>query len=227
MRCALQSLFTQVHRRCRARRAELFRRHLRPSPQDQILDLGGGYGDYFAEVVPFRKNVWIAEIDERILRAARRHGFQTVLIPPNGTLPFADRSFDIVHCNSVIEHVLAPDDRARLAAEIRRIGRNWFIQTPNVYFWIEPHSRMPFGQFLPQPALRRCLPHLARIWDHHDTMQWRLLNAKELLALFPQGRLIRERFLGWTKSLVVIGGERVRPQGQTCMEPGVPSPSPA
>ncbi|MBM4024494.1 MAG: class I SAM-dependent methyltransferase [Planctomycetes bacterium] len=223
----LQYLHSKVGTRCREERAELFRRSLRPSPQDRILDVGGGYGDYIATVVPFRENVWVAEISEEVLQRARQHGFQTALIPTDGTLPFPDGYFDIVHCNSVIEHVLVPEDRARLASEIQRIGKNWFVQTPNKYFVIEPHTRMPFGQFLPRPLMRLLLPCLRRIWGHYDRLWWRLLDARELRALFPQSRLIRERLLGLTKSLVIVGGPRISPEPQTHPEPATLSASPA
>jgi ubiquinone/menaquinone biosynthesis C-methylase UbiE len=188
---------------------------MRPSPQDRILDVGGGYGDYFATVVPFRENVWIAEIDEVILQRARQHGFQTALISTDGSLPFPDRHFDVVHCNSVVEHVLVPADRTRLAAEIRRVGKSWFVQTPNRYFPIEPHSRLPLAQFLPRPLVRACLPFLKGIVGYQDQLLWRLLDAREFSALFPGSRLIRERLFGLTKSLVVIGGERLRATPET------------
>jgi hypothetical protein len=197
----------RLQKRFRGKRARLFCHHLRPSPQDRILDVGGGYGDYFATVVPFRENVWVAEIDERILQRARQHGFQTALISTDGVLPFPDQSFDIVHCNSVIEHVLVPEHRARLASEIQRVGRNWFIQTPNRYFFLEPHTGLPFAQFLPEPLVRVLLRYMRRVWD--GDLEWSLLDRREILSLFPGGELVRERFLGLTKSLVVVGGERI------------------
>ncbi len=199
-----QLFLARLRKHFRGKRARLFRRHLRPAPQDKILDLGGAGGDYFATVVPFRENVWVAEVDERVLPRAREHGFQTVLIPTDGILPFPDRSFDIVHCNSVIEHVLVPEHRVRLASEIQRVGRSWFIQTPNRNFFFEPHTRLPFAQYLPR-ALRR---YMKRVWGR-DALGWRLLDQREILSLFPGGELIRERFLGLTKSLVVVGGDRV------------------
>lgn len=204
-----QLFLARLQKHFRSKRARLFRRHLRPAPQDKILDLGGACGDYFATVVPFRENVWVAEIDEHILQRARQRGFQTVLIPTDGVLPFPDRSFDIVHCNSVIEHVLVPEHRARLAAEIQRVGRSWFVQTPNRNFFFEPHTRLPFAQFLPRPLLRVLMRYLQRVWGS-GALGWRLLDHREMRSLFPGGELIRERFLGLTKSLVVVGGDRIR-----------------
>ena len=68
-------------------------------------------------------------------------------------LPFADGEFDLVYCSSVIEHV-PPARRAAFAAEIRRVGRGWFVQTPAFSFPLEPHSLLPGAHWLP-PALRR------------------------------------------------------------------------
>ncbi len=200
----LQLFLARLQRHFRGQRARLFRCYLQPSAQDKILDLGGGYGDYFATIVPFRENVWVAEIDETILQRARQRGFQTALIPTDGMLPFPDQSFDVVHCNSVIEHVLVPEHRARLASEIQRVGRSWFIQTPNRNFFLEPHTRLPFAQYLPRALLR----YMRRVWGR-DALGWRLLDRREMLSLFPGGELIRERFLGLTKSLVMVGGDRI------------------
>jgi Methyltransferase domain. len=48
-------------------------------------------------------------------------------------LCYPDQSFDVVFSNSVIEHVGGFLDQAQMAEEIRRVGRGYFIQTPNKY----------------------------------------------------------------------------------------------
>ncbi len=70
-------------------------------------------------------------------------------------LPFADGEFDLVYCSSVIEHV-PPASRAAFAAELRRVGRCWLVQTPAYSFPLEPHSLLPGAHWLPArsaPAL--------------------------------------------------------------------------
>ncbi len=215
-----------TQRRFRKARAELFRHWLQPAEEDRILDLGGGYGDYFAGVVPFRRNVWIADVDERVVQRASSHGFHTIVIPTDSALPFPDESFDIIHCNSVIEHVLVPEHRQRMAAEIRRVGRNWFVQTPNRYFPLDPHTCLPLLHLLPERWLRALVRCLGRVWGWSG-LQWRLLDQRELSSLFPGGRLLRERFAGLTKSLVMVGGDRIMCPGDARVAAARSTPSPA
>jgi SAM-dependent methyltransferase len=112
-------------------------------------------------------------------------------------LPFADAEFDLVYCSSVIEHV-APAQRAAFAAELRRVARGWFVQTPAFSFPIEPHALLPAAHWLP-PRLRQ------RYWRLGAAGAWEdisLLRRRELEALF--GPALPERFAGLVKSWVCV-----------------------
>jgi SAM-dependent methyltransferase len=101
-------------------------------------------------------------------------------------LPFETDEFDLVYCSSVIEHV-PPARRARFAAELRRVGRGWFVQTPAWSFPIEPHSLLPAAHWLPAPARRR-------YWHLGAATGWEeisLLRRRELEALFGPARAER------------------------------------
>src|SRR6476646_3593333 len=102
-------------------------------------------------------------------------------------LPFEDSAFDLVYSSSVIEHI-DPPRRAAFAAEIRRVGRGWFVQTPAYSFPIEPHALLPFAHWLPV-GLRR------RYWRLGAAGAWEdicLLRRAELERLFGPAR--PERF---------------------------------
>ncbi|MEM0338015.1 MAG: hypothetical protein QW683_08880 [Candidatus Caldarchaeum sp.] len=61
-------------RKARQKRAELFKRLFAPTENDRILDLGGGDGSHIASIVPFRQNVWVADIlPEDLERAQERY----------------------------------------------------------------------------------------------------------------------------------------------------------
>jgi Methyltransferase domain len=112
-------------------------------------------------------------------------------------LPFADGEFDLAYSSSVIEHV-PPERRAAFAAEVRRIARGWFVQTPARSFPIEPHALLPFAHWLPVPVRRR-------YWRLGAMGHWediRLLGRRELEALF--GPAAPERVGPLTKSWVSV-----------------------
>jgi SAM-dependent methyltransferase len=112
-------------------------------------------------------------------------------------LPFADGEFDLVYCSSVIEHV-PPADRAAFAAELRRVGRGWLVQTPARSFPIEPHALLPFVHWLPRP-LRRAYWRLGAA-DAAEEIT--LLSRRELESLF--GPALPERLGPVVKSWVCV-----------------------
>ncbi len=126
---------------------------------------------------------------------------------------FHDGRFDIVFSNSVLEHLGNLTRQKRMADEIRRVGNGYFIQTPNLYFPIEPHFLFPFFQFLPV-GLRAFLLKYFRIGWHGPARDMekarktvtsiRLLGRAELERLFPDGRVYRERLFGLTKSFIAL-----------------------
>ena len=68
--------------------------------------------------------------------------------------------FDLVHCNSVIEHVGGHQRRIDLANAIYQLGDHHWVQTPYRYFPIEAHTLFPGLQFLPMGLRARA----ARRW---------------------------------------------------------------
>jgi hypothetical protein len=124
---------------------------------------------------------------------------------------YADRQFDLVHSNSVIEHVGGIDDMRKMAEEIRRVGKHYFVQTPNRYFPIEPHFVFPMFQFLPFNVQVYLVQHFdlgwfsripARLEAEEAVRSIQLISRKQLKSFFPEAEVIEERFAGITKSLV-------------------------
>jgi ubiquinone/menaquinone biosynthesis C-methylase UbiE len=138
-------------------------------------------------------------------------------------LPFRDGAFDVVFSNSVIEHVGDAASQRCFAAEVARVGRAYWVQTPNRWFPIEQHLLTPFLHWLPQRWQRRLVPRfnlwrlLVRVsadrrqyYIEHYLSEIRLLSVAGLRELFPDAQIVRERFWGWTKSLVAMRKSRYR-----------------
>lgn len=206
-----------------AARADLLFRLLEPRPGATILDLGGQDGSFMLRVRErLDARITIADIGDDALARARERGFATVQLVEGEPLPFGDASFDVVFSNSVIEHVTLPKascihdrfrnrdwiaaslrNQAAFAAEIRRVGRAYFVQTPHRAFPVEAHTWLPFVGWLPHQATVRVVRVSDRIWAKHcGYVDWNLLGAREMRMLFPDASLHVERVLGLPKSLV-------------------------
>jgi len=217
------SLFSRVadHRdpsslaaRLRANRLEFFGGLLAQVPRPlRILDVGGT-SDFWkrSEFAGDGVSVTILNMQREALDDPR---FESIVGDARDLSAFASGSIDIVYSNSVIEHVGTFADQRRMADEIRRVGRRYFVQTPNALFPVEPHFLVPGFQFMPL-RLRAYLLTKSRLgWVPREpdparaletVAQVRLLTKKQMRTLFPEAIVYRERFLGMTKSVIVYHG---------------------
>ena len=127
---------------------------------------------------------------------------------------FDDNEFDVVFSNSVIEHVGDYEEQRKMANEVQRVGKRYFVQTPNRYFPIEPHFLFPFFQFLPVTIKVWLLTHFDMGWypkmsdeEARDVaVNTQLLSKQKFLDLFPQANLYEEKVAGLTKSFITYDG---------------------
>ena len=96
-------------------------------------------------------------------------------------LPFADQAFDVVFSNAVIEHVGDVGRQRQFVAEALRVGRRVFITTPNRWFPIEVHTRLPLVHWLPRAASDRAYDLAGKGWAREN----HLLGSGDLRGLFP------------------------------------------
>jgi hypothetical protein len=195
----------------RQRRFALFVCLLASMPRPiKILDIGGTQG--FWERMNFTDEPGIEVVILNVSHLPTTYdNFISVVGDARDMKAFADGEFDIVFSNSVIEHVGTYADQRRMAEEVQRVGKSYFIQTPNRYFPIEPHFLFPLFQFLPL-SVRAFLAHhfdlgwYKRIPDKHkatrEVAMIRLLTRRELAHLFPGASIYKEKILGLTKSLI-------------------------
>jgi SAM-dependent methyltransferase len=225
----INAFVNAMRRRARKRRTRIFLENFSLSSQTRILDIGSEDGANIASVLktsPVQpENVYIADIDEQmVLKGREQFGFSPVVIPESGRKPFEDSFFDIVYCSSVVEHATIPKSQVwsvksgavfketalkqqqEFAREISRIGKRYFVQTPYKWFPIESHTWLPFVGYLPRCVLISILAITNRIWVKKTTPDWYLLSARQLRRLFPEARIMKERFMGLTKSIMAIKG---------------------
>jgi Methyltransferase domain len=124
-----------------------------------------------------------------------------------------DQRFDLIHSNSVIEHVGQWEDMQAMANEIRRIASGYFVQSPYFWFPFEPHCMRLFFHWLPEPMrVSMQMRHARGHWDRATDIATAirtiesavLLDVPMFSALFPDAAIHRERVCGLTKSLIAV-----------------------
>ena len=189
-----------------------FARELHIAAETRVLDVGGTPETW--DMLPVRPRVTLLNTPRTKAELAAAGCW---VAGDGRALPFRDAAFDVVFSNSVIEHVGDAESQRRFAGEIARVGRAYWVQTPNRWFPVEQHLLTPLVHWLPKRWQRFIVPRFT-VWSvlvrpspdrrafylAHYLEDVRLLSAAGLAALFPDARLIRERLCGWTKSLVAV-----------------------
>ena len=125
---------------------------MRPSPRDEILDIG------VSDVINDGANVLERNYQhqERItacglgagLDFKAAHPFcRYIQIEPNTRLPFDDNSFAIATSNAVLEHVGSYENQMLFVKELCRVANRVFITVPNRFFPIEHHTAVPLAHY--------------------------------------------------------------------------------
>jgi len=158
------------------------------------------------------KNITIYNICNNEVAGINNAGNEKkVCIYDGFTIPVEDGHFDLLICNSVIEHVPL-HQRPPLVKEMRRVAKKIFCQTPALSSILDPHFIIPIIHWLPKwlgyylvyisPWKILSRPSKATIDDYF----WgtNLLDKKEIRALFPHSDIYMETFLCLPKSYYII-----------------------
>jgi len=198
----------------RRKRFELFISLAASMPKPvTILDIGGEPG--FWKMMGLADNLDYQIIIVNIYSIATNYrNIQSVVGDAIDLNAFSNQEVDIAFSNSAIEHLGSYVNQQYMAKEVQRVGKAYFIQTPNKYFPLEPHFLIPFFQFYPFYIQTTLIQHFNLGWYKKTTNKeeaanlvrsHRLLTEGEMQTLFPEGNLYRERVLGLVKSFIAYG----------------------
>lgn len=197
----------EYSRRSRMGKFELFDSLFKPRPEDRILDVGADpqlFSRYtFEDYYPHQERITGGSIDFEMVREARKcYPKAQYAIFDGCSLPFPDKSFDIVFSNAVIEHIVGRERQQAFAREAMRVGKSWFITTPNYWFPLEVHYLLPFMQFLPDGA-RKIYSRISPNATIKGTLiDLSLLSARDVHQFFPTSEIAKMRVTFWPETLV-------------------------
>ncbi len=221
---AFRRVLKNLSHKSRTKKFDLLKKEYQARPEDRVLDVGAS-GEVFLQysledVYPFPERIVAGGYEPSEIVSARRHYPQPQYVLFDGcALPFPDQSFDLVFSNAVIEHILGPGRQEAFAKEIMRVGKSWFVTTPNYWYPFESHHHLPFFQFLPRPVQMHYNRWLGTHIPKGTVQELGLLSARQLHRLFPTSEIARVRVTFWPETLVAyhLHPEHVRggsPAGQ-------------
>ena len=204
-------LADRISLRSRRRKFGLFMETMAPTAETTVLDVGvddlafgelseneGRCGtlNFFEDMYPWPEQLTAVGLHEGT-RFRESYPAATYVQADARELPFEDGSFDIVFSNAVIEHVGGPEEQRRFVAESLRVARRAFVTTPNRWFPVEVHTRLPFVHWLPEALEHRAYDLVRKPWAKHNC----LLGPGALRELAPpEARIVN---LGLTLVAIV------------------------
>lgn len=209
------ALFQRLSTRSRRIKMELLQRYVPLQGTERILDIGSQVdvqSRQILERIDDKRRIVAANLmPQHLVNIRAAYPGICAVRTDARLLPFADKTFDLVYSNAVIEHVGGLEDQRRMADEVRRVGKRWFLTTPNRWYPFEFHARMPFLSWLPP----RLMHKVARVWAYNhvlgryrpgnDYSDVHLMTARQLRQLFPDSLVVKPRVTFWPETLVVVG----------------------
>jgi SAM-dependent methyltransferase len=204
LRVNIHTTYAPILRHFRRPRMRRFAEYFQLTGQTKVLDIGGYPGTW--DLLEVRPRLTILNLAFSATDYAS--GIECV-VGDGCRTSFPDKSFDVVFSNSVIEHVGTLEDQKQFARECQRCGTGYFVQTPNKWFPVDPHTLMPLAHWFPTPVFTTLMKLSPRFLisppspqELEDFYKMRLLGRRDLEELFPGAEILEEKIFGLTKSLI-------------------------
>lgn len=215
------NLFSKLSNISRRQKMELFNRIIMPTENMSVLDVGAEIatscveGLQFIDLYPWKNRISAINLSASHVSSIKiQYPEIEAVVGDACELPWPDKSFDVVYSNAVIEHLGSLNKQQKMAAEIMRVGKRWFVMTPNRWYPFEFHMRLPFVTLLPGRGYLWAgrivaYNHVKRKYAlaNRRRNDLRLMTTRDLKRCFAGSRIIKLRVTFMAETLIVVGGD--------------------
>lgn len=191
---------------------DYFIKVMNPGINSTILDVGFtgeeqyGSPNALEKFYPCQQNITALGIADS-KEFSKRYPEVKVVLYDGNTFPFGSKEFDFIWSNAVLEHVGGYEKQKYFLSEVLRTGKRIYITTPNRFFPIEVHTRLPLLQFLPKKIFDKLLKILNKGWAAGDYMN--LLSVWDIKKMLKELGVVdykikRNRFFLFTMDFIII-----------------------
>jgi ubiquinone/menaquinone biosynthesis C-methylase UbiE len=149
-----EGFFQKILFQNRKKILKIFDSIIKVKKKDAVLDVGSSPSDlksenmFLKKFIKYKKLTCFSNQDLKPIKKKFINFFYVVGDARN--MKFKDNSFDLVHSNATIEHVGSDKMQLKFLSECLRVSKKFvFITTPNKYFPVDFHTKIPFLHWLP------------------------------------------------------------------------------
>jgi len=183
-------------------------RRAQPNSKTTVLDVGvtsdrRQESNFFEKLYPYPSQITAVGLEDAYFLEEEYPGLKYV--KADGlSLPFPDKSFDLIVCFAVIEHLGNQSWQTAMIHELCRVGKTVCVTTPNRWYPIEFHTVTPLIHWLPPLWFRKILRFFGQnFYAKEENLN--LLGERDLSQMFPANfnqETINHRLFGLVSNLV-------------------------
>ena len=178
-----------------------------------VLDVGttnidDDYENIFIQKYPYKNNITC--LSNQSLELIKKKYPEIITSFGDGRkMIFEDKSFNLVHSNATIEHVGSYKNQLKFLEECFRVSNKYiFIQTPNKYFPLDFHTKIPLIHFFPG-YIHRFLLKLFGLRFYSDINNLNLISKKNLVEFMNKLNIsnytiLEHKLFGFVSNLILI-----------------------
>ena len=212
----------------RKRKWNIFLDFIKPKITTTVLDVGftpvekNDTENYIEKNYPYPQKITALGIEESKEFLGKYP--QIIVVKYDGKhFPFKDKEFDVCWSNAVIEHVGGREAQLLFIKEMKRVSKTTFFTTPNRFFPIEIHTKVPLAHLLPKSLFDKILRFLGKEWATKDYMN--LLSLSQIKSLMRDAGINhyiikKNRLLFFTLDFAIIFGETISQDTPICHPEG-------